>query len=263
MPFILLTNDDGIDALGLPSFAQALRRVGDVEVVVPDRERSWVGKAITRFESVDVNKVEVGGIEMYATTGYPADCVQLGVHALFDRRPDIVVSGINVGYNHGTAFLQSSGTVGAALEGDIAEVPSVAFSMGGSSEDWNAWKDWAESPSSLPTWARLAEIAASMVDQMLTAGIPGVVNVGLPDSAESTTERRLTTVARIGYDRLFKKTGANTYSHTFGDLIYSGADMAGTDLEAANQDVIAITPVSGVGFTETHRKLAESLLLGP
>ncbi len=261
MPFILLTNDDGIDALGLPSFAEALTAVGDVEVVVPDRERSWVGKAITRFESVKVEKVEIAGIEMRTTTGYPADCVQLGVHTLFDRRPDIVVSGINVGYNHGSAFLQSSGTVGAALEGDIAEVPSVAFSMGGSNDDWNTWKQWAESPASLPNWLRLAELAASMVDQMLTAGIPGVVNVGLPDTADRTTGRRLTTVAKIGYDRLFQKTDTNTYSHFFGDLIDNGTDLTGTDLEAAAQDLIAITPISGVGFSDTHYKLAESLLL--
>jgi 5'-nucleotidase len=261
MPFILLTNDDGIDALGLPSFAAALGEIGDVEVVVPDRERSWVAKAITRFESVTVERVEVAGIEMHTTTGYPADCVQLGVHTLFDRRPDIVVSGINVGYNHGTAFLQSSGTVGAALEGYIAEVPSVAFSMGGSSDDWNAWKQWADSKASLPNWIRLAELAASMVDQMLTAGLSGVVNVGLPDSADRTTERRLTTVAKIGYDRLFQKTDSNTYSHFFGDLIDSGTDMAGTDLEAAAQDLIAITPISGVGFAEAHRKLAEAFLL--
>lgn len=260
MPFILLTNDDGIEAVGLPSFADALAPFGDVEVVVPDRERSWVGKAITRFEPVEVNHVELAGRVMHTTTGFPADCVQLGVHALFDARPDIVVSGINVGYNHGAAYLQSSGTVGAALEGAIAGVPSIAFSMGTAGDDWNTWKLWAESAESSPTWERLADLAASMVDQMLRSGKSGAVSVGLPDSADSDMERRLTTVARVGYDRLFAETATDLYEHTFGGLQETDADMTGTDIEAARDGVIAITPVEGPGFSETARPLAEALL---
>lgn len=260
MVFILLTNDDGIEAPGLPSFAEALAGLGDVEVVVPDRERSWVGKAITRFDPVQVERVELAGRVMHTATGFPADCVQLGVHTLFDARPDIVVSGINVGYNHGAAYLQSSGTVGAALEGAIAGVPSVAFSTGTAGGDWDSWKLWAESAESIPTWERLAELATSMVDQMLESGTSGAVSVGLPDSADSDTERRLTTVARVGYDRLFAETDADVYEHTFGGLVETDADMEGTDIEAARAGLIAITPVGGAGFSETARALAEALL---
>lgn len=261
MTFILLTNDDGIGALGLPSFAEALAGLGEVEVVVPDRERSWLGKAITRFEPVEVRQVEHNGRGMLTTTGFPADCVQLGIHALFDRRPGIVVSGINVGYNHGAAYMQSSGTVGAVLEGAIAGVPSIAFSMGTAGDDWNAWKQWAESIESIPTWERLAGLATSMVEQMLTAGIAGAVSIGLPDSADFTTERRVTTVAKVGYDRLFSETAPNVYMHTFGGLVDTGADLAGTDVEAASANVIAITPIEGAGHSEAHRPLAEALLV--
>ena len=261
MPFILLTNDDGIDAPGLPSFADALSGLGEVEVVVPDRERSWVGKAITRFEPVEVGRVDVGGRQMFTTSGFPADCVQLGVHSLFDRRPDVVVSGINVGYNHGAAYLQSSGTVGAALEGAIAEVPSVAFSMGTAGDNWDSWKVWAESAASVPTWERLAHLATSMVDLLLIDGASGVVSVGLPDSADFTTPRRITTVARVGYDQLFSETGAGVYQHTFGGLAETAAVLAGTDLEAATADVIAITPIGGVDFGAASQPLAEALLL--
>lgn len=260
MPFILLTNDDGITAPGLPSLARSLSAIGRVEVVVPDRERSWVGKAITRFDQVLVERVDLAGLAAYTTTGYPADCVQLGVHTLFDRRPDIVVSGINAGYNHGTAFLQSSGTVGAALEGAIAGVPSVAFSMGRSATDWGVWKQWADSPDSLDTWEELAEVASAMVGQLLATGLSGVVNVGLPDTANLSTERRVTTVGPMGYDHLFARVGTDTYSHSFGGLVSSDADMAGTDLEAASHDVIAITPIDGAGYSEAHRPLAEALL---
>ncbi|MFP3914318.1 MAG: 5'/3'-nucleotidase SurE, partial [Actinomycetota bacterium] len=98
---ILVTNDDGIDAPGLVPLARALQKLGEVRVVVPDRERSWVGKAITRFDPVWMERRERSGVEIMAVTGYPADAVQLGIHALEGATPDLVVSGINLGYNHG------------------------------------------------------------------------------------------------------------------------------------------------------------------
>ena len=260
VPLILLTNDDGIDAVGLPSLADALTRLGRVEVVVPDRERSWVGKALTRFDAVEVRRVDVGGRLMHTTTGYPADCVQLGVHMLFDRQPDVVVSGINVGYNHGTAYLQSSGTVGAALEGALAGVPSIAFSMGTSGGDWNTWKLWAESVESISTWERVAGVATSMVEQMLTTATPGALNVGFPDSSDLATERRVTTVAEAGYDQLFSKTGTDAYMHTFGGLVETDVDLTGTDVAAAAERVISISPIGGAGYHEASRHLAAALL---
>lgn len=258
--FILLTNDDGIGAPGLPAFATALSSIGDVEVVVPDRERSWVGKAITRFEPVRVERHDVAGTTMHTTTGYPADCVQLGVHTLFDRRPDVVVSGINVGYNHGSAYLQSSGTVGAALEGAIAGVTSVAFSTGSHAGEWDAWKQWAESDESQEMWMRLATLATSMVERLLRHPSPHAVSVGLPDDAGPDTERRITTVARAGYDRLFSKIDTDLYTHTFGGLADAEIDLGGTDLEAAAAGIIAITPVDGAGYDERARALADALL---
>jgi 5'-nucleotidase len=258
--FILLTNDDGIDAPGLVAFATALRALGRVEVVVPNQERSWVGKAITRFEPVRVERVTMGGIEMHTTSGYPADCVQLGIHALFDARPDLVVSGINVGYNHGSAYLQSSGTVGGVLEAAISGVPGIAFSTGSSSGDWYDWKRWAHSEDARSAWERLAGVATHLTKRLSAVDGVGVVNVGLPDSADLDTERRLTIVARVGYDRLFSQIDDDLYAHSFGGLVDVPADMSGTDVQAAADRVISITPVRGVGFDEGVVGLAETLL---
>ena len=182
---ILLTNDDGIEAPGLIPFARALQTVGDVVVVVPDRERSWVAKAITRFDPVGVERRIVGGVELHACSGYPADCVQLGIHVLFPSKPDIVVSGVNIGYNHGTAYLQSSGTAGAALEAGIAGVPAIAFSTGSEVMEWNAWKAWALTADALEMWARVGRVAARVVADAFSLLSPGdVLNVGIPDRAE-------------------------------------------------------------------------------
>lgn len=254
-----MTNDDGVDARGLPILARNLRALGEVEVVVPHIERSWVGKAITRFEPVRVDTVRVDGFTMHTTTGYPADCVQLGIHALFDRKPALVVSGINFGYNHGSAYMQSSGTVGAVLEAAIAEVPGIAFSTGTTGSNWKAWRAWAESPDSTEMWERLAGIATAMAEQMLSAGAVGTVSVGLPDEATLDSERRVTHVADVGYDRLFAETAPGVYQHSFGGMIRTQKDLSGTDVGAAHDGVIAITPVEGAGYSERSKGLAERL----
>src|SRR4030042_4204964 len=154
MDWILVTNDDGVDAPALPALARAIATLAPVRVVVPDRERSWVGKAITRFDPVTVEVVEREGIQMHAASGYPADCAQLGIHTLFSDPPVLVVSGVNVGYNHGSAYLQSSGTIGAALEAFNSGIDALAFSTQSIDRPWREWRPWAMGPDSTPMWER-------------------------------------------------------------------------------------------------------------
>ena len=116
MSFILVTNDDGYSSPSLVPLIRALAKLGRVRAVVPDRERSWIAKAITRWEDVRVERADRDGCEIWRTSGCPADCTQLGVHTLFGEAPKLVVSGINLGFNHGLAFFMSSGTVGGATE---------------------------------------------------------------------------------------------------------------------------------------------------
>jgi len=260
MTRILLTNDDGIDAPGLPAFARALAAIAEVLVVVPDRERSWVAKAITRFDPVTVTPMTVGGVDLIATSGFPADCVQLGVHVLSETIPDLVVSGINVGYNHGSAYLQSSGTAGAALEAGIAGVPAIAFSTGSHTVPWREWKHQILMPEALPTWERLAVVATRLVEESLRVARPGdVLNVGIPDDATETTTRRLTRVAPSGYDRLFAEQSPGVYVHAYGGLVADPDQMDGTDVAAAADGVISITPIRGAGDGEAGHGLAAAL----
>lgn len=242
-PWILVVNDDGIDAPGLVPLAVALSEVSAVRVVVPSRERSWVAKAITRTEPVTVTPAEREGLPMLAVDGYPADCVQLGVHILFESPPAFVVSGINIGYNHGSAFLQSSGTVGAALEASIAGVAAVAFSTG-SKEPWEPWRSRIESAESRPVWERLAVVAADLTQSLLLDPDPAVpVSINIPDDADLHTERRVTSIADIGYDRLFREESPGTYVHDFGGGVHHRDTLQGTDIEAAMEGAIAITPI--------------------
>lgn len=240
-----MTNDDGIEAPALVPLARALEGMGQVTVVVPDRERSWVGKAITRFEPVTLTETQRGGMTMFATSGYPADAVQLGVHSLGGAAPDLVVSGINLGYNHGAGFLMSSGTVGAAVEAWISGIPALAVSTGTMS-DWHAWRARAESADSEPSWKRLADLTVVLAESVQGSGLyqhADVVSLNLPFDADESTPRRVTTIARVGYDRLFTPEGEGRFVHGYGGGITEFDPVEGSDIDAAHDGVVSITPI--------------------
>ncbi len=242
MDWLLLTNDDGVDSPALRPFASALSRSHDVRVVVPAEERSWSGKAISRFASLRATALD-GGLVGWAHTGLPADGVQLGAGPLYDTRPGLVVSGINIGYNHGAGYLWSSGTVGAAVEAWTLGLPSVAFSTGEMS-DWLAWKDRVNDRAGWEGWPRLADTCAKLLDEIIEVGLhlhADVVNVNLPFDADGGTERRLTTVARTGYGTLFRENGGGEFVHEYDGLLVERGPLAGSDVEAAFDGVISIT----------------------
>jgi 5''/3''-nucleotidase SurE len=129
---ILVTNDDGIDTPGLWAAVKELHKVGEVRVIAPWREQSGVGASITLRQSIKVNKVtsQLNGVEAYSVEGTPADCVIVGIRSLFSGEIDLVVSGINRGPNIGHDVFVS-GTVGAALQGYLRGIPSLAISVNG------------------------------------------------------------------------------------------------------------------------------------
>ncbi len=125
---ILLTNDDGPFATGLAPLRRRLQDFGHVKVVCPDTEASGVGHAITYMVPVRAQTVHLAdGAEATAVSGTPADCVKFALLEVFDSLPDLVVSGVNPGYNVGVDIFYS-GTVAAALEGAFYGVSSLAIS---------------------------------------------------------------------------------------------------------------------------------------
>jgi 5'-nucleotidase len=125
MPRILVTNDDGVYSEGLHALADALRSVGDVTIVAPLGEASAIGHALTIARPLRLERLRDG---VYSVDGTPADCVNLGIVHVLDGLPDLVVSGINKGYNLGDDVTYS-GTVGGALEGALLGVPGIAVSL--------------------------------------------------------------------------------------------------------------------------------------
>lgn len=131
-PLILVSNDDGITAPGIRTLVEVARSIGEVVVVAPDGPQSGMGHAITIGNTLRLDKsiaFEDIGIEAYECSGTPADCVKLAKHhVLKDRKPDLVVSGINHGSNSSISVLYS-GTMSAAIEAAIEGLPSIGFSL--------------------------------------------------------------------------------------------------------------------------------------
>ena len=171
MTRLLLTNDDGVGAPGLTCLAAALDLAvtskGPIEyrVVAPLHEQSGTGQALTLFRPLRAKSVREG---WFSVDGTPSDCVNLAVHALLDRRPDLLVSGVNYGVNLGDDVTHS-GTVGAALEGRLLGIPSIAFSQ--------------EYRKAQPAdMERAADLAARAIVSLLEQGIPDrmLLNVNFP-----------------------------------------------------------------------------------
>jgi 5''/3''-nucleotidase SurE len=127
-PQILLVNDDGVNSGGLWAAYDALTEFADVTVVSPAVQQSGVGRSISIFEPLRMNKVSVSGREAYVVSGRPTDCAILGIRAL-NKKFDLAVSGVNIGENITFESVTTSGTVGAAMEAANQGVPAIAFSM--------------------------------------------------------------------------------------------------------------------------------------
>lgn len=133
---IVITNDDGILAEGIIILAEILNEIGDVTVVAPSGQRSAVSHGITVRDPLAVKEVEfpVKVKKAYSVSGNPADCVRLAVEDLMMEKPDLLISGINAGPNFGQDIIYS-GTVSGAIEGMFYKIPSMAFSLDGTSYD--------------------------------------------------------------------------------------------------------------------------------
>ena len=128
-PVILVTNDDGITAPGIRNLVEAVKDLGKIVVVAPDKPQSGMGHAITigqPLRLLPVNTFE--GIEAYQCSGTPVDCVKLAVDKILHRKPDLCLSGINHGANHSINVIYS-GTMSAAVEAAIESIPSAGFSL--------------------------------------------------------------------------------------------------------------------------------------
>lgn len=237
-PLILVTNDDGVMAPGLRALAEAAATLGDVVVLAPDRNRSGVSHMISLLRPLRATEVQPS---WWMVDGSPADCVYLGVHELLPRRPDLVLSGVNAGPNM-SFDVHYSGTVGAAMEGTLLGVPSVAVSL---------------TDPVRGSFEHAARFARGVAEQILSDGLPTniVLNINVPRGIPSEWQ-----VTFLGH-RLFRHSvhrrddpRGGTY-YWIGGIPAEPHDIPGSDCNAVAEGRISVTPL-GVDITASrHRKL--------
>jgi len=171
---VLITNDDGINAKGIQDLAKEIAKKHEVIIVAPREQKSASSHSITINEPIRVREEKIEGLDCkaYSVVGTPADCTQLGV-SLLGKNIDLVISGINRGLNGGTDILYS-GTVSAAIEGAIYNIPSIAVSM---EVDWE--KEDADYTKAA-MWT--SKIVDSACKSCLRKNV--VLNLNIPNVAE-------------------------------------------------------------------------------
>jgi 5'-nucleotidase len=229
-PLILVSNDDGIHSDGIAALAEALRDLGEVAVVAPDRERSAASHSLTLHRPLRVAEVRPG---RYAVDGTPTDCVNLAVNGILPRRPALVVSGINKGANLGDDVTYS-GTVSAAMESTLLGIPAFAISLLGRSDfRFEAAAGFA------------ARLAAWVVDH----GLPPdtLLNVNVPAAEDGKRIRgfALTRMGRRRYgDAIVEKVDPRGKKYYWiGGEELEFVDEAGTDFHAVATGLISVTPI--------------------
>ncbi len=243
---ILLTNDDGIYAPGLAALHQQLEKLGEVYLVAPATEQSGVAHSITYLTPLIVKEVFHGEHRWgWAVEGSPADCVKIGVHEFCPRKPDLVVSGINSGFNAGINVLYS-GTVAAAIEGAFFGITSVAVS-----QQFDEHADYDQA-------ARLAAAVIEKIVAQQGAG-PQLYNMNIPTTALSGTPRVATVpmnVTRYGdsFERRTDPWGRVYYWLTGGPPSRTADEP--TDLSALAEGCISLTPL---GYDMTSRPFLRSM----
>lgn len=242
MPTILLTNDDGIQSLGLFTLKKRIERLGDVLVVAPKDERSGVGKALTT-EQIRLTETHLAdGSKAYATTGTPADAFLLATNKIMKHPPDLLMAGINLGPNLGIDDLLNSGTLGAALEAAIHKVPAIAVSycIEEITEQQEEKRRVTKKELELP--ATLAEKTANYV---LKNGMPqdiDIISINVPEKA-ILNEIEITRLSYKGYGDIHTNE-EDGYKITSWVLSDYPDDQPGTDLYAIREKKgVSITPI--------------------
>ena len=227
---ILISNDDGYEAAGIKTLIDELKKIADLIVVAPDRNRSGSSSSLTLDKAVKVTKVDKN---VYYIDGTPTDCVHIALTGLINFIPDLVVSGINHGPNMGDDTIYS-GTVAAAMEGYLLNIPSFAVSMGN------------DNPKNFTTAAKVTVDLIKLYNKKKIATT--LLNINIPDVPYN--DLKGIEITRLGKrhaaEPAIKGEGGNKET-----LFWIGAagepndGGPGTDFNAVKNKIVSITPIHG------------------
>ena len=227
MARILVTNDDGVHSEGIHALAAALTRLGPVTVVAPHVEASAIGHALTLRRPLRVERLRD---DVYEVDGTPTDCVNIAIARILDGPPELVVSGINKGYNLGDDVTYS-GTVAGAMEAALLGIPGIAVSL--------------ERTSAAYDFSGAASAAAHIAEMVLTRGLPArtFINInvppGQPRGFRATVQARRNHVTVV--DERFDPRGRPYYWIEEGQNDWESHDRS--DYAAVKEGYVSVTPL--------------------
>ncbi|MEK6614597.1 MAG: 5'/3'-nucleotidase SurE [Bacteroidota bacterium] len=235
MPLILVTNDDGITSPGIAALVQAMKELGDVVVIAPDKPQSGVGHAITINATLRIHKTKIHTVkEEYSISGTPVDCVKMALNKILSRKPDLCVSGINHGSNISINVIYS-GTMSAAIEGAIDGIPSVGFSLLDNSIDAN--------------FSASKEIAKIISGNILNHKLPKDIclNVNIPPLHLSQIKGiKVCRQAKANWIEKFderKDPSGHPYYWLTGEFVNYEEEKTDTDVWAVKNNFVSVVPV--------------------
>ena len=239
---VMVTNDDSVQSNGIIELARQVSKHADTVVVAPEQPMSATALSLTFHKPLRVNKVQREEFQCYAVSGSPGDCVMIGVNKILMRRPDLVVSGINIGDNNTFQDIFASGTVAAALEAAITGIPAIAFSLLVDEESLFALEYHQ------PDFRYAAAFAGEIARDVLENGMPegaDLLNVNFPSKLDLSTKIALTDVGKRKYtDRVIvrKDPRGRPYYWLFGERL--SRFPTNTDADAVlTKAEVSITPM--------------------
>lgn len=234
-PLILVTNDDGITSPGILALSSAMREIGEVVVIAPDKPQSGVGHAITINSTLRIHRTKFHGVkEEYSLSGTPVDCVKMAFSKIMKRRPDICVSGINHGSNISINVIYS-GTMSAAVEAAVEGIPSIGFSL----MDYSIDADFSGSMK------YAGEITRGVLQHGLTKDT--CLNVNIPAlKADDIRGIKVCRQARANWVEEFderKDPSGRPYFWLTGKFINYDEGKTDTDVWAVEHNYVSVVPV--------------------
>ena len=248
-PHALVTNDDGIESVFLHRLVDALLPDFDVSVAAPAFEQSWIGRAVSRHTEVEVIRspsIFPAGVDAWAISGTPTDCVNIALGNLISKQPDIVLSGINIGYNTTETLILSSGTIAGAIEGALWGLPAIAFSKCVPNhlfEGIQKNKCLTEGDLTHSLIAAATHASQLALDTLKNPPRTGtVLNINFPAQTNQDSLIETTVPAKIELGSLYEATSLGKYAFRYSDGIQlesaENTDRAALDRGSISRSIL-------------------------
>jgi len=241
---ILITNDDGVNSSGIIAAKKAVENLGKIDVVAPATQQSGIGHALTLFEPIRVTATNLmDGTEAYSVSGTPTDAVIIGIFEIVEEKPDLLISGINIGENLGMSELTTSGTIGAAMEAAVHGIPALSVSLQVTRGDIKFHDGHVD-----VDFSHAQKITKKVAEKILYKGLPNGVdflNLNIPDSHRDN-KIKITRLGKRMYTIHIKKRldpRGRPYYWIDGDPVED--DTENTDVHVLKSENSAtLTPIS-------------------